>query len=190
MRAWACATPSAASVPTASAARAMSSSALSAGSKFASTQSPSGRRSPRSGRPTPIRSRRKSCVPRWSAIERRPLCPASPPPTLSSSRPRSKSPSSWTTSASCGAILKNVAAGGFRLGFGRSLLAALALGSLALGFRERELLFGRLRLDFARRGSDRRDDAIHVAEDCHAFGSGELFESQRATDLHLGHIDV
>ena len=56
-----------------------------------------GRRGP--GRPTPILSRSNSCDPRCWASERRPLCPASPPPARACSRPGSRSTSSCTTSS-------------------------------------------------------------------------------------------
>ena len=49
-------------------------------------------------------------MPRCCAIERSPLWPARPPPLRACSRPRSRSPSSCTTSTASGSTLKNFAA--------------------------------------------------------------------------------
>src|SRR5215218_2320974 len=52
-------------------------------------------------RPIPIRTRTKS-LPSLPMMERRPLCPPAPPPTLTRTVPASRSRSSWTTMRSKG----------------------------------------------------------------------------------------
>ena len=99
---------------TASAARRTSSSRSSCGSNDDRTKSATSRGSPRSGLPTPTRRRRKSGLPSIWAMERSPLCPASPPPARAWSRPRSRSTSSWTTSTLSVGTLKKPSRSGDR----------------------------------------------------------------------------
>ena len=95
-----------ASSPAASsgAASAKASSSGSSQSRSSALKSPSTwpvTRSLSPGWPIPMRTRRKSREPSCSAMERRPLCPATPPPVLIRTLPAARSSSSWQTTICC-----------------------------------------------------------------------------------------